>query len=209
MDSVDRLQVDMTHVYRRPALVKDYDYGQFFFDLRSRVDKMRQDLIDHLRQTPGMHQNAARTASRRQRHLPTCVFCRKNNEVTMLVHSHEVKDGADIATCPMLRQFVCAICGASGDTAHTLKYCPLAHTVPFGVMVMLRHLTDKVNERHKQQRYQAQQQQRQHSQQQQRQHSRQPHYSQQQNQQLQHSQQRRHNSYQNPRGQGAPHSLHH
>ncbi|KAH8307629.1 hypothetical protein KR044_005897, partial [Drosophila immigrans] len=53
-----------------------------------------------------------------------CVFCENNNEPEALVNSHSVRDTHGRVLCPKLRTYVCPICGASGDSAHTIKYCP-------------------------------------------------------------------------------------
>lgn len=54
-----------------------------------------------------------------------CSFCYKNGEVPQVYMGHVLKNANGSTICPILRKFVCALCGASGDTAHTKTYCPL------------------------------------------------------------------------------------
>ncbi|GFR02661.1 nanos-type domain-containing protein, partial [Trichonephila clavata] len=58
------------------------------------------------------------------RTAPVCRFCLQNNERPECYSKHKLKDKNGIVTCPVLRKYVCDICGATGDTAHTLSYCP-------------------------------------------------------------------------------------
>ncbi|XP_053947485.1 protein nanos isoform X2 [Anastrepha ludens] len=53
-----------------------------------------------------------------------CVFCENNNEPEAVVKSHAVRDSLGRVLCPKLRTYICPICKASGDKAHTVKYCP-------------------------------------------------------------------------------------
>ncbi|XP_036322649.1 protein nanos [Rhagoletis pomonella] len=53
-----------------------------------------------------------------------CVFCENNHEPEAVVKSHAVRDSLGRVLCPKLRTYVCPICKASGDKAHTVKYCP-------------------------------------------------------------------------------------
>ncbi|XP_058869013.1 nanos homolog 1-like [Acipenser ruthenus] len=56
-----------------------------------------------------------------------CVFCKKNVESRKVYNSHSFKDG-DKVLCPYLRRYKCPRCGATGDEAHTKRYCPQRNT---------------------------------------------------------------------------------
>merc|ERR1719292_63685 len=53
-----------------------------------------------------------------------CKFCHSNGEAEAQFKSHQLKNSSGLVTCPVLRSFVCTICKATGDFAHTQRYCP-------------------------------------------------------------------------------------
>ncbi|XP_071499899.1 uncharacterized protein [Diadema antillarum] len=60
------------------------------------------------------------------RSVSWCVFCKNNGESLQVYGSHALKSIDGKTTCPVLRAYRCPICRATGDEAHTIKYCPLS-----------------------------------------------------------------------------------
>ena len=54
-----------------------------------------------------------------------CQFCLSNGEPEEQCRSHQLKTTDGLVSCPILRAFVCPHCKATGDHAHTQRYCPL------------------------------------------------------------------------------------
>merc|ERR1712142_1434152 len=53
-----------------------------------------------------------------------CKFCYSNGEAESQYRTHQLKNSSGLVTCPVLRSFTCPICKATGDFAHTQRYCP-------------------------------------------------------------------------------------
>lgn len=53
-----------------------------------------------------------------------CSFCKSNGESADVYTSHTLRNDANEIECPVLMAYICPKCGATGKTAHTIKYCP-------------------------------------------------------------------------------------
>jgi len=74
-----------------------------------------------------------------------CKFCYSNGESEFQYRSHLLKNNSGLVTCPVLRSFTCSICKATGDFAHTQRYCPLNKDGRYNNDVSLTDLKKKKN----------------------------------------------------------------
>lgn len=73
--------------------------------------------------TPDIRKSVKNNPSGKQ--YDFCKFCYKNGELSDIYLSHVTKSSNGNIICPILRKYVCDLCGATGDKAHTRKYCAL------------------------------------------------------------------------------------
>uniref|UniRef100_A0A452HC55 Nanos-type domain-containing protein n=1 Tax=Gopherus agassizii TaxID=38772 RepID=A0A452HC55_9SAUR len=85
------------------------------------LSKLLGEIIED-RSCPGSGQSMAATPQMPSRFI--CNFCKHNGESKKVYSSHLLKQADGTVLCPILRNYVCPLCGATGDHAHTLKYCP-------------------------------------------------------------------------------------
>ncbi|CAF1025493.1 unnamed protein product [Didymodactylos carnosus] len=69
----------------------------------------------------GLTTTTTTTAMVRKRKI--CSFCKSNGESSSVYTSHNLRDAANNIECPVLMAYTCPKCGASGNKAHTIKYC--------------------------------------------------------------------------------------
>ncbi|GCC20596.1 hypothetical protein chiPu_0019159 [Chiloscyllium punctatum] len=63
------------------------------------------------------------TACRIGQALLICTFCKQNGESRKIYASHVLKDKDGRTVCPILRRYTCPVCKATGDSAHTKRFC--------------------------------------------------------------------------------------
>lgn len=73
----------------------------------------------------------------------SCKFCKKNGEIAAVYQSHELKNLEGKVVCPVLRSYRCSICNATGDFAHTRKYCPMSASI-YDELPIFRRLANGV-----------------------------------------------------------------
>lgn len=74
--------------------------------------------------TPTTPPTIAKKGNGKRSKPQVCVFCRNNGEDESVYSTHALKAPDGKVTCPILFAYECPICRATGETAHTLKYCP-------------------------------------------------------------------------------------
>lgn len=95
----------------------------------SQVPAIVQHLLQHYSKSmmsvtqPGLEGNSFRNY-RSLDEGKFCAFCRKNKERREFYTTHVVKDSWGKVICPVLRKYICPVCGATGDEAHTISHCP-------------------------------------------------------------------------------------
>jgi len=52
-----------------------------------------------------------------------CSFCKSNGESASVYTSHVLRNINNEIECPILMAYICPKCGATGKSAHTIKYC--------------------------------------------------------------------------------------
>ncbi|XP_064355327.1 nanos homolog 3 [Dromaius novaehollandiae] len=69
-----------------------------------------------------------------------CAFCKHNGESRHIYTAHNLRGPGGRVECPVLRNYVCPQCGATQDSAHTRRFCPLT---PRGYTSVYRCLTPR------------------------------------------------------------------
>ncbi|XP_063826041.1 uncharacterized protein LOC135075551 [Ostrinia nubilalis] len=101
--------------------------AQSKLDFKAMVMKQEEALLSLTPQQLEMLMHFTHTMRRQRQVLQKqleCSFCKNKGEPVSWYSSHCLKDGRGRVKCPVLRAFRCHLCGATGDRAHTIKYCP-------------------------------------------------------------------------------------
>ena len=89
----------------------------------SRLDSPNQN-SEQIQYKLNMQRERAKMNNEQYSKVRFCVFCQKSGQPITTQKSHTLRDQNGCVICPYLRATFCPLCGATGDDAHTLKYCP-------------------------------------------------------------------------------------
>uniref|UniRef100_A0A8D0DD92 Nanos-type domain-containing protein n=1 Tax=Sander lucioperca TaxID=283035 RepID=A0A8D0DD92_SANLU len=88
----------------------------------------------HIRTSPNLETSSASVSSLSDSSW-YCGFCKQNGESPRVYRSHNLKSDYGKVTCPILWNYTCPICEATGERAHTRRYCPQAQRLEAGRML--------------------------------------------------------------------------
>nr|XP_060640682.1 nanos homolog 2 isoform X2 [Anolis sagrei ordinatus] len=115
-----------------PSMFREFDRWKDYLSLakvvteiveeRKRVQSQSWDMMDCDMQLSSKGSANGQASQNKE----MCNFCKHNGESKQVYSSHRLKGADGAVECPILRKYTCPLCGATGNKAHTLKYCPLS-----------------------------------------------------------------------------------
>uniref|UniRef100_A0A4W4EP01 Nanos-type domain-containing protein n=1 Tax=Electrophorus electricus TaxID=8005 RepID=A0A4W4EP01_ELEEL len=121
---------------------RDFHMWHDYLDLRARLSQILEQknrsspsdthIDSSVSSCCGSSQSLSREASRPASPRDVCGFCKRNGESAEIYTSHKLKSRDGRILCPVLRDYVCPFCKATGDKAHTRQYCPRRNGLPTG-----------------------------------------------------------------------------
>lgn len=88
--------------------------------IKQMIAKKNQQIHSHRMKFNNDHR--IQVSSHRDQRL-FCSFCKSNGESVNVYTSHVLRNVSHEIECPVLMAYICPRCGATGKSAHTIKYC--------------------------------------------------------------------------------------
>ena len=116
-DPLDVLRYDAHEDFLRNGTETDLD------ELDIYQSQLRERSVE-VAENPVLQEYLQTKRQKNRKAKKVCAFCKNNGELPEIYSSHVLKDSDGRILCPVLRKYVCPLCGVSGDDAHTIRYCP-------------------------------------------------------------------------------------